>query len=162
MPKTICSDCSRSRKPSRTILTNTPCSESRKDALGGRSGKGRTERRGSKRIPRSGITSGYPRASTTRNCSSARSGRLWTTGYPNSKRPLTNRNMQIRIDEIPGAVKQLRKSKGISQTDLARGAGVCLKTVHRLENGLVGTSISSLRDILKALSDDGEEIRVVF
>ena len=70
--------------------------------------------------------------------------------------------MEIRIDEIPEAVKIIRKDRGMSQTNLARGAGVCLKTVHRLENGLVGTSVSSLRDILKALSKDGEEIRVVF
>lgn len=70
--------------------------------------------------------------------------------------------MEIRIEEIPETVKRIRKEMGVSQTNLARGAGVCLKTVHRLENGLVGTSVSSLRDILKALSKEGEEIRVVF
>jgi len=54
----------------------------------------------------------------------------------------------IKVSEIPESVRRIRNERGMNQTQLAERAGVCLKTVHRLESGISSTSAASLISIL--------------
>jgi transcriptional regulator with XRE-family HTH domain len=48
-------------------------------------------------------------------------------------------------------LKQLRHERGLTQADLAKGAGVTLSYIGRLEIGMHDPQLSTLRKLAKAL-----------
>ncbi len=62
-----------------------------------------------------------------------------------------------RSTPLPG-LRELRRSRGLSQRDLAKQAGVSSGTVYRLENELRGAYPSTLRKLAVALGVPTEEL----
>lgn len=53
--------------------------------------------------------------------------------------------------DIGHAIRQARKAKGMTQTDLARNSGIWQETISKIENGLSGVKLETLFDLCAAL-----------
>jgi transcriptional regulator with XRE-family HTH domain len=56
--------------------------------------------------------------------------------------------------EIANVILRLRLAKGWSQSELARRAGAAQATISKLENGLVGPTLSLLHRVARALETE--------
>lgn len=70
------------------------------------------------------------------------------------KQPTGTLSPQMHEQELGTRLEQLRLSRNITQTDLARDAGISERTLRRLESGAGGT-LDSLFRVLSALRLDG-------
>jgi transcriptional regulator with XRE-family HTH domain len=52
------------------------------------------------------------------------------------------------------SIKELRKTQGLTQQQLAEEAGITLRTIQRIENGEVKPSLHSLKTLGKVLNTD--------
>ena len=55
-------------------------------------------------------------------------------------------------------LKRVRKSKGMTQEDLAHKADLTLSQIARIETGRLNTSISTVMVLMKALDTDANEL----
>lgn len=70
-----------------------------------------------------------------------------------------NKRNVTEIDKIVGnKIKEIRKSKKISQTKLAEIIGITFQQVQKYENGTNRISISRLYDIAQALNIEIEQL----
>ena len=53
--------------------------------------------------------------------------------------------------EVGHAIREARKAKKLTQKDLAIRSGVWQETISKIENGLSGTKLETIFDILSAL-----------
>ena len=55
-------------------------------------------------------------------------------------------------------IRQIRESRGMSTRGLAREAGVSTETVHALEHGTHGVTVSTLNKIAAALGVEAKDL----
>ena len=60
--------------------------------------------------------------------------------------------------QIGESIRALRESKGLFQKDLAKSAGLPIRTIGRIERGEVDVRLSTLTRIAKALSSRTKDL----
>lgn len=55
-------------------------------------------------------------------------------------------------------LKEIRKSKGFTQAELANDIGIEISQISRIERGIINTSLSTTNEIAKALKIDIVEL----
>lgn len=79
----------------------------------------------------------------------------------NAKIPSVNNTHKLVDATIGAAVRDLRHSRGLSQSALAQRAGVDRKTINRIENGRHSTSVAILAAIAEVLNEKPSTIVAV-
>jgi transcriptional regulator with XRE-family HTH domain len=60
--------------------------------------------------------------------------------------------------QIGNRIRALRESKGLLQKDLAKSAGLPIRTIGRIERGEVDVRLSTLTRIAKALGSSTKDL----
>jgi transcriptional regulator with XRE-family HTH domain len=58
--------------------------------------------------------------------------------------------MEIKVEKIGEEIKRLRKEYDISQSKLAKAAGLNINTVSRIERGITKMDLTTLSKLMKA------------